>query len=88
MISRLLQAFGAVLLALVPVNAAATDTQAAASHVSDRAARKTQSQIDKLQRAYERHMKRCSSNDEYACDNARGELAQIQGLKADAPAAQ
>ncbi len=80
-ILRLLPTLAAALLAIVPAQAATRD----APQTADRAARRSQSQIDRLQRAYDRHMKRCSSNDENACSDARDELAQIQTLKAAAP---
>jgi hypothetical protein len=65
----------------------ATTSREEADRNRGRAIRERDEKIARLERSYDRHMRRCNSNDEYACDNARDELAQIQGLKAGAPAA-
>ena len=78
-----------LLSTLIPALLVAMPLQALAADVSPdaRAARRLQAQIDHLQRAYDHRIRRCSSNDENACNDARDLLAQIEDLKASAPAA-
>jgi predicted transcriptional regulator len=58
----------------------ATTSQGEADRNRGRAVRHRDDKLADLQRSYDKHMRRCSSNDENACSEARDELADIQEL--------
>ncbi|WP_260926109.1 hypothetical protein [Novosphingobium sp. 9] len=62
-----------------------TTSQSESDRNRGRKMRKQEEQIGKLQKQYDRHMKQCNQGDERACQTARDDYAQIQGLRTQYP---
>ena len=63
----------------------ATTSQAEADQKRGREIRQREEQLGKLQRDYEKHIKRCGEGDRNACDKARETYAEMQVLMPSLP---
>ena len=63
----------------------ATTSQAEADQKRGREIRQREEQLGKLQRDYEKHIKRCGEGDRNACDRARETYAEMQVLMPSLP---